>query len=223
MKRITSIILSIVILITATVSVSAAVSFGHNHTYTDISTDDWFYEDIKWVVENYLSENDLMSGGDPRPFRPNELLTRCDAVLFFYSVMLCPDVETVSDGAAWRSEVAGKYYEKAVTWAYSADIIDGFPDGTFRPNELVTREQLSKMVARFAAYHEVYKKTETDLSKFTDGAKVAKWAREDVEFSVGNGIIIGRTVKKLDPKGTATRAECCTMIRRFVETFGIEK
>lgn len=148
------------ILITATVSVSAAVSFGHNHTYTDISTDDWFYEDIKWVVENYLSENDLMSGGDPRPFRPNEL---------------------------------------------------------------VTREQLSKMVGRFAAYHEVYKKTETDLSKFTDGAKVAKWAREDVEFSVGNGIIIGRTVKKLDPKGTATRAECCTMLRRFVETFGIEK
>ena len=57
-----------------------------------------------------------------------------------------------------------------------------------------------------------------DFSKFSDASKVSGFADEAMQWAVGNGIISGKdngTI--LDPQGDATRAECATIIMRFIE------
>lgn len=216
MKRIISVLLTAVMLIAASTAVLAV-----KPSYTDVKSGQWFYDDIMWVRDNYYGD-DLMSGGDPIAFKPNGILTRADAVSFFYLIEGMPEAAAPAD-ASWAAEVSGKSYASAVAWAYSAGIINGFPDGSFRPNEPVTREQLAKIISLYAEHHDAYKASSFNLSAFKDASSVRSWARGYIAFAVENGIIIGRTKTTIAPRGTATRAECCTMLRRVVEKFDLAK
>ncbi len=213
MKRIISTLLAIVILCAAGIPVSAAV-------FRDVKEHHWFYEDVMWVIS--LSDG-AMHGDWPDTFEPNGKLTRAEMVVILHSAEGSPEAD-IPDGVSWKAEVEGKWCEKAVAWAYAAGIVNGYPDGTFRPNETITREQLAKVFKYYAEYRGIFKKPTLDvIDTFKDGAKVGKWARDSVAIAVEYGIIKGRTVNTIVPQGTATRAECCVMLRRFIEAFELNK
>ena len=212
MKRILSTLLAIVILCAAVIPVSAAA-------FHDVKEHHWFYEDVMWVIS--LSDG-LMHGGYPENFEPNSKLTRAEMVVILHSAEGSPQADIPED-VSWKAEVEGKWCEDAVAWAYAAGIVNGYPDGTFRPNETITREQLAKIFKYYAEYRGVFRAVTVDLSQFKDSAKVGKWARDSVAFAVEYGIIKGRTVDTIVPRGTATRAECCAMLRRFIEAFDLNK
>ena len=76
------------------------------------------------------------------------------------------------------------------------------------------------MMYRYAKYMEYDVSKIADLSTFTDGNKVSNFAKEAMEWAVGTGIISGKNEGTvLDPQGNATRAECATIIMRFMETY----
>ena len=213
MKRIISTLLALIILCASVIPVSAAV-------FRDVKEHHWFYEDVMWVISLYDRN---MHGDWPPNFEPNGKLTRAEMVVFLHGAEGCPEAD-IPDGVSWKAEVEGKWCEKAVAWAYAAGIVNGYPDGTFRPNETITREQLAKVFKYYAEYRGIFKKPTLDvIDTFKDGAKVGKWARDSVAFAVEYGIIKGRTVDTIVPKGTATRAECCAMLRRFIESFDLNK
>jgi len=216
MKRIISTLLALVILCASVISVGALMP-----VFLDINEKHWFYEDVMWLAE-YVS-GDKMGYNDPTYFKPNGKLTRAEMVSMLHAVEGAPEAD-IPDGVSWKAEVEGKWCEKAVAWAYAAGIVNGYPDGTFRPNETITREQFAKVLKYYAEYRGIFKKPTLDvIDTFKDGAKVGKWARDSVAFAVEHGIIKGRTVDTIVPQGTATRAECCTMIRRFIEAFDLNK
>lgn len=113
------------------------------------------------------------------------------------------------------SDVNGHaYYGKAISWAKQAGIVNGYGDGTFRPNANVTREEFAAMLANFAKKYNSFVDVDVDadkvLGEFSDGASVSDWAEEVVAWAVdseimGNGGFIAPTVQ-------ITRAEAAAMV-----------
>ena len=88
----------------------------------------------------------------------------------------------------------------------------------FAPNDTVTREQLATILYRYAEYKEYDVSAKGDLTTFADGAKTSSWAAEAMEWAVGSSLLSGKDGGKLDPTGTATRAEVASILMRFMES-----
>jgi hypothetical protein len=110
----------------------------------------------------------------------------------------------------------GAYYAEAVNWAAENGLVNGYGDGTFRPNRSITREEMAALLHRYMNYLG-YEFTPVDsLDAFSDGDTVSAWAVDDVKWAVGAGMIAGRPDGTIDPQGTANRAEVATMFMRFI-------
>lgn len=82
---------------------------------------------------------------------------------------------------------------------------------------MITREQFAAVMQRYANY-KGYPADETgDLSQLIDAGQISDWARENVSWAVGAGLIVGRDNGALDPQGSATRAEAAAILQRFIE------
>ncbi len=104
------------------------------------------------------------------------------------------------------------YYANAVSWASAGGIVNGYSDGTFRPNNLITREQLAVMLWRYAG-----RPAPTRLRlDFPDADQVSSWALDALCWAAEQGILNGRG-NLLAPSGFATRAEAAQMLKNFLE------
>ncbi len=107
----------------------------------------------------------------------------------------------------------------AAAWGAACGVIEGFGDGTFRPDEAITREQMCAMMYRYVqALGMGYEGLWSFNLEFPDAGEVSDWASEAVHWMVQNGIIIG-TPKGLEPKKGATLAQYCTVLDRFTSLF----
>ena len=107
------------------------------------------------------------------------------------------------------------WYAKAVSWAESQGIVNGFEDGAFRPNDPITREQLAAILYRYAqSKGQGFQGLWSFKLDFPDAGDVSDWATEAMSWMVMNGVINGKD-GKLVPGGNASRAEAATMLQRF--------
>lgn len=162
--------------------------------FSDISANDWFTSAVQ-----YVCDKGLMTGTDTDEFSPNADMTRA----MLMTVLARLDGQDTAGGDIW--------YAKAMDWAKKA----GISDGTM-PENSVTREQMVTMLYRYAKVNKV----NGDLSRFADGKNVSSWATEAMGWAVNQGILTGKDDGRLDPQGTATRAEVATILQRFVEKIG---
>ena len=176
--------------------------------YTDVSEKNWFYQYVKYVVDNGLYY-DI----DGETFRPNEYTTRATLVYALWSAAGRPEAE----GAAKFSDVGDDWYTEAVVWATSTGVVKGYDDGTFKPDGNVTREQIAALIHRYSKWLGREDGEPGDLTAFGDEDKVGKWALDDVKWAVGEGLIKGNDKKMLNPKASATRAEVAAILMRFLE------
>ena len=185
--------------------------------FTDVSTSDWFCDDVMFVYEN-----GLMAGTSVATFEPYSNTTRTQIAVIFYRLEGSPAVEGKNNFTDVEYGPGTAWYYNAVTWAQQNGIMGGYGDGKFGPNDPVTREQLASIFYRYAQY-KGYDVTATgSLDSFTDKGSVSAWAQEAIKWAVGNGIMGGKENNLLDPKGTATRAEIAAMLHRFVEKYGLK-
>ena len=102
-------------------------------------------------------------------------------------------------------------------WAAGVGVVNGYGDGTFLPDENITREQLAAVFYRYMNYLGYDTSARAGLNTFSDGAKVSGWAIESMRWSVAAGIVTGRADGTIDPQGNATRAEVATLVMRIVK------
>lgn len=115
------------------------------------------------------------------------------------------------------SDVAGDaWYADAVAWAAKTGVVNGKGNNDFAPNDAISRQELAVMLFRYAKLIGMDVKTQAELTKFSDSADVADWAKEAMTWCVGVGILKGTGADLLNPKGTASRAECVVMLSRFI-------
>ncbi|WP_415839996.1 S-layer homology domain-containing protein, partial [Paenibacillus endophyticus] len=113
------------------------------------------------------------------------------------------------------------WYSSAISTAYRYNLISGFEDGTFRPNDKVTREQVMVIIAKAMSITKltdklVMKSIDDTLKVFADAADASSWAKDGIADSVEAGIVSGRHGAELAPKDFITRAEVATIIQRLL-------
>ncbi len=175
--------------------------------FWDVDAYDWFYNAVL-----YTFAEDLMEGTGAHTFNPSANVTRGMLVTILYRLEGEP---TVSGSAAFSDVSRNAYYTKAVNWAASEDIVKGFTDGTFRPNDPVTREQMATIFFRYADYCGYDTDARADLSGYRDAVDISSWALAAVRWANAEGLVQGITTKTLVPQGLATRAQISTILVRF--------
>ncbi len=70
---------------------------------------------------------------------------------------------------------------------------------------------------RYADYKGIATDEQGDLTQFIDETEVSDWARANVEWAVGSGLITGTDEGRIDPQGNTTRAEAATILQRFLD------
>lgn len=176
--------------------------------FTDVSTSDWFYDDVAFVYKN-----GLFSGTDSRSFSPNASMTRAMLVTVLYRLEGEP---TVTGRSSFTDVRSGAYYEKAVIWAAANGIVTGTDSTSFSPGAKVTREQLAAILYRYAQYRKLDTDASAKLNSFTDADSVSAYASEALGWAVSESLINGAS-GKLMPKGDATRAQVAAILHRFVK------
>lgn len=175
--------------------------------FSDVSKEDWFYNNVMSAYEK-----GIMNGVSENVFAPYSNMTRA----MFVTVLYRMDGEPQTSASSAFSDVPkGSYYEKAVAWGAENKIINGFSDKDFKPDELVSREQMAVFLYRYAEY----KGMDINLSEeinFSDYDKVSDFAKDAILWCVKNEIISGTEENLLKPYNTATRAETATILDRFL-------
>ena len=93
--------------------------------------------------------------------------------------------------------------------------MDGYEDGTFRPDEPVTRQEFAQMLYNYASYKDYDLTAQGDLTSFPDGDSVQEWALPAMTWANGNALINGHDDGTLEPAGTTTRAQAASILMRF--------
>lgn len=176
--------------------------------FIDVDPDSWYYGAVE-----YAYENGLMNGVAADRFAPQTTLTRA---------MMAAVLANLENGSANTSgsfsDVAdGAWYADAVNWAAENGIVNGYEDGTFRPDTPLTREQMAAFLYNYAAYKGYDVSATNDLAQFSDAAQVSSWAADVVKWAVGADLLHGVGDDKLAPTGTATRAEVAAILANFCE------
>ena len=111
---------------------------------------------------------------------------------------------------------AGSYYEKAITWAVTNNIVAGYGEGEFGPDDTITREQLAAILYRYASFKGYDVSVAASLTGYDDANKVSAYAVPAMQWATGAGLIKGDE-NKLMPTDKATREQIAAILYRFCE------
>ncbi len=162
-------------------------------SFTDVPAGSWYEEAV-----NYVHEKGLMNGTSSNAFSPNANTTRG------MIVTILARVEGVNtNGTPW--------YAAGQKWAMD----NGISDGTNMPG-VITREQLATILYRYAKQKGYDVSKSAALTAFSDADKVNGYAAEAMQWAVAEGLLQGSN-GKLNPQGSATRAQVATILMRFME------
>ncbi|MFZ5649174.1 MAG: S-layer homology domain-containing protein [Bacillota bacterium] len=169
------------------------------------------HDSFGWAKDSIeaLAGAGIVSGVNGTHFEPARAVTRAEfAALLVKALGLKAEA-----GAAhqFKDVRTGDWYAGAITAAYSAGLVKGYGDGTFRPDSTVNREEVAAMLARAMKLQA----TEQKLP-FTDGDKIASWARASVAAAASQGLIKGFPDGTFQPEATAGRAQCAVMVYRML-------
>ena len=177
--------------------------------FVDVVKDAWYYPAVEYVYNNELMNG--TNGG--LTFEPNVNLNRAMMAAVLYNM----EGKPACDKSGIFSDVAdGMWYTDAVNWAASNNIVSGMPDGTYAPDQALTREQMASILYRYAEYKGIDVSARADLSTFTDGTTVSPWAQDVVQWAVAEKLMSGNGTE-LQPKGTASRAQVATVLMNYCE------
>ena len=182
--------------------------------FQDVRNGDWFYDSVIYVYGH-----GLMTGLNDTTFGPGEPLARAQLAVILYRLSGSPEV-TYED--IFPDVPDGQWYTDAVIWAQEKGIVTGYSDsGTFKPGNNINRQEITTMMYRYAKYQGYSLEGGADYSSYPDAANVQEFAKDSMSWAVGNGIVTGKeNPTRLDPLGNTARAECATIMMRFVEKFG---
>lgn len=187
---------------------SATYHFGSNRkNFVDISGH-WGKTYI-----DFVAERDILKGVGEDIFSPDGTMTRAMFTTVLYRLSGSPEM---TGGSAFNDVPAGTWYYNAILWASENNIISGFGDGTARPDNAITREEMCALTERFIKYSG-YDIAPDEAKSFADNNAISSWAKEAVAFCSGCGIILGRSDGSFAPQENATRAENAAVIERLIE------
>jgi hypothetical protein len=195
---------------------SKYAAFAWRKTFQDIAGH-WAQADIEIMAGRHVAR-----GFSAQSFVPDGKVTRAQFAAFVQRALGLAEENPAQP--TFADVAPGSWYYGAVEAAAKAGLVLGY-QGRFRPDDLVTREEMSAIIVRAMKLEGKSMEPAEDevaglLAKFRDRDAVSDWARSTAAMAVKAGIVRGRAEDLYEPKGDGTRAEAVTMIRRLLGYLG---
>ena len=159
--------------------------------FVDVADDFWAREAIEWAYDN-----GYMNGYSSTIFNPSGSVTR-QQLWMILARLSGQQPANMAEAKAWA-------------------VANGVSDGS-NPGNAVTRQQMVTILYRYASLMGYKTSGTTDLAAFPDYTSVAAYAQDSISWAVANGIVTGTSDGKLNPGGTANRAQFAAILKRFCE------
>lgn len=179
---------------------------------------DWSHEGL-----DYCIYRGYIAGTSASTVAPTGVCTRAQLVSILYRMQGEPTavrgIELAKLRAPFNDVPRGQWYTDAIWWAKLTGVVSGTSATTFDPSGEITREQLAVILYNYTKQFASGSLTATgSLAGFPDAGSVSSWARTEMAWAVGNGLISGTgsgSVAYLSPQGSATRAQVAAILMRF--------
>ncbi len=193
--------------------------------FSDVIPWKWYHSAIDYVLEHQI-----FNGVSDTSFAPNTAMTRAMLVATLWRISNktkdeeCSAAEPVQDSPneqlfTFSDVPSGEWYSEAVAWAAENGIVNGMSDGSFRPMNSVTREQMTTIFYRYAQWCGKSVTTDANLSGFPDTLSVSAYAIVPMTWANKFGLIQGvadGSQTYLMPKNIVTRAQAAQVIMRYL-------
>ncbi|WP_158289287.1 hemoblobin-interacting domain-containing protein [Paenibacillus flagellatus] len=153
----------------------------------------------------------IVSGYPDGSFKPNAAVTRAE-----FTVMLARAWKLQDEARSLPfsdSQQIGAWARASVAQAVASGIIEGFDDGSFRPDAEITRAEVAVMIAK-ALKLPIDPNVSTS---FADDQAIPTWAKGALAALAKRGVMNGKGANEFDPAGKATRAEAVTVLLNMQE------
>ena len=182
-----------------------------DYRFNDVLDENAWYYDAVYAAW----DAGLMNGVGEGLFAPNATLDRATLATVLYREA----GEPAAKGTASFTDIAeGQWYTDAVNWAAEQGVVNGYPDGTFRPEAPITRQEMATMLYRYWKLRGgKYTAKDDVLAGYQDRGEVADWALEAMSWTVQSGIIVGMTPTTLNPAGSAPRAQVALVLVNYLK------
>lgn len=179
--------------------------------FSDVKKSDWYF------AVQYVASRTLMTGVPENVFRPSGTVSRGMA-----AQALCRlDGAEFSGGNPFTDVKNGICYQNAIGWAAENNLIKGYGDGRFGPEDSITREQMAVLLYRYAqSLGKGFAGSWTFPLDYSDRNKISDGAYESMAWLTMNGIFSGREDGSFDPGGSITRAQLAAILMKFDRAFG---
>jgi len=193
-----------------------------NSTYSVIQNSLKFTDvENHWAKEaiNNMGSRMIVSGEGAGTYSPDQDVTRAELTAIIVRGL---GLRLEQEESIFTDVKVTDWYSSAIQTAYKYGLIQGFNDGSFRPDDKISREQAMVIVAKAMNVTELSGQSDNPtaagiLSAFTDTEAISNWALDSVAESVSAGIISGRSSELLDPTATITRAEVAVIVQRLLQ------
>lgn len=182
-----------------------------NRLFTDTASH-WARADIA-----LLAGKGILNGVSADKFEPERAVTRAE---FAAMLVRALGIRQIGEARTFRDVAAGSWYDETIKLASGAGIIDGYEDGTFRPNNKVTREEMAIMAVKALELATDSKLVAADLN-YKDSGRISNWASDAVGKATGAGLLKGMPDGSFAPAGSVTRAEAATLLKRLLVSAGL--
>jgi hypothetical protein len=184
--------------------------------FTDLDPTAWYHDGI-----HYCLENGIMQGFGTPEFLPFQETTRAQVVTTLWNIAGHP---IATSGVVFTDVNYGDWFYDAIMWAAANGIVDGYGDGTFGPNDLITHEQIAKIFYGYAVFYGFDVSAYTDIRNLPGADKVSAWAIPYVSWAVGAGLCCGKDgdLSVIAAPENATRAELATTLLNFCTKVAIK-
>ncbi|MDG0809971.1 S-layer homology domain-containing protein [Cohnella rhizosphaerae] len=153
-------------------------------------------------------------------FNPSRSMTRGEFVASLVRALGLPTFTASS--SSFNDLKAGDRHAGEIEAAYARGLVQGFADGSFRPEAGVTRQEAILIVSNAMAITGLTDKlaapsaAET-LRSYRDSAKIAGWARDGIALAIASGVVVGRDGDALVPGAPVTKAETAALLQRLLQ------
>ncbi len=180
-------------------------------SFPDLDPTAWYHEHTDYVISH-----GLMNGNEKGLFEPDGTVTRAQMVTLLWNLKGKPVVNFYMTYSDVSEEV---WYAEAIRWATSEGIVSGCGDGSFGPEDTITREQMATMIYQYEKKYGDGGFTGTWMFRmpFNDLDQISEWAYEGVAWCYMRDVITGKDNELMDPKGHATRAEMAAILTQYLK------
>lgn len=195
------------------VTVTPSFVLDNGLPFTDVANNAWYFTAVKYCYDTTNNGYRLMEGDSAATFAPNGSFTRAHMVQILWNMKGHPTPKTTAN--PFRDMSSSNWYYSAVLWAYENGYAKGYPDGTFKPGQAVTRQEMVQFLYQASGS----RSGSGNLSYYSDGYTANNWAQPALRWATGLGILSGQNSASLGntlaPRAVAKRCEVAVTVMNF--------